>query len=207
MKNKTTLFIVGGLTLGVGFLIYYNWDWIQLNILGNTTKYSDSYGTEEDVVVFDNIQEAIVETDKPVTFASDYADEIEIHASATQDIPIQYAISNILAPSPQYDSATGDPLDDIAAVQVRWIDPGTYQFFFLQGDLSKINSPNAIVTTLGVQYDFGNGYVGPYLPIESPIISFPSSGLYPIRVSADVGSLQDGPGANVLIEFDLQVVI
>ena len=44
MKNKTTWIILGVATLGIAGVVYYNWDWIQKNLLGKATL-SKSHGT------------------------------------------------------------------------------------------------------------------------------------------------------------------
>jgi len=184
--SKTNTILLGVGTLGLGLVIYYNWDWINVNVLGNPTYgYSSSFGTETDIVVLDETQTSIVLTGKEAITQPD---------------------GGLISPNTNFDYVTGSQ-DSLINVQVSWVNPGTYQFFILKGNISSIDVEPAITQILEVYWNFGGENYGPYSGTTAPVITFPSTGIYPCSFSVIVGSPEEGGAASINGEYDLQVII
>lgn len=212
MKKNTTLIIVGVVTLGVGAVVYYNWEWIQKNLLGKV-GLSKAHGTVQ----------GIIEQGEGIAMGSVNTDADELVEEAASSTPnfdedgnmITAELDNLVFPSYEEDvwvktSWTG--------VQIHKVDSGTYQFVFTQQGVPdfSIDCSNQggsdtvpITSVANIRWKFGNTeYVGPYQPSERPVASFPETGIYEITVSFDIGNDTDGYECGFsTMKFDMQVVL
>ncbi len=209
MKNKTTWIVLSVATLGVAGVVYYNWDWIQKNLLGKATL-SKSHGTTMGIVELDEVQTGstntdannIEETGASQTNQTSYDDD----GNAYQDTSIVQANSLVF---PSYDTDVQVKGASVG-VQVHKVDSGVYQFIPQQyNNFQGMDTDLTIIDAINVNYKFGANvdYIGPYLMNEAPIGSFPASGIYPIEVNFGVGNSEEGVVAVNILKFDLQVIL
>ena len=209
MKNKTTWIVLGVATLGMAGIVYYNWDWIQKNLLGKI-GLSKSHGTTMGIVELDEVQTGstntdannIEETGTSQTNQTNYDDA----GNAFMDYSIVQANSLVF---PSFDTDVQVKGSSVG-VQVHKVDSGIYQFIPQQyNNFQGVDSELTLIDAINVNYKFGADVdsVGPYLMNEAPIGSFPASGIYPIEVWFGVGNSEDGVVAHFVLRFDLQVIL
>ena len=209
MKNKTTWIVLGVATLGVAGLVYYNWEWIQKNLLGKAIL-SKSHGTVMGLVQGGEVQTGstntdannIEETGGSQTNQTSYDDD----GNPYMDYSI-VQINSLVFPSYDTDVRV---MGASVSVQVHKVDSGIYQFIPQQHDTFQgINNDLTIIDAINVNYKFGADVdsVGPYLMNEFPIGSFPASGIYPIEVLFGLGNSEEGVVASLNLKFDLQVIL
>lgn len=209
MKNKTTWIVLSVATLGIAGVVYYNWDWIQKNLLGKTTL-SKSHGTVMGLVELDSVQTGSTDTD---------ANELEVAGtSQTNQTNIDedgnYFLDSTIVQTnslifPSYETDVQVKGTHVG-VQVHKVDSGVYQFIPQQyTNFQGLNTDLTIIDAINVSYKFGANVdtIGPYLLNEAPIGSFPASGIYPIEVNFGIGNSEEGAVAIMKIKFDLQVIL
>ena len=208
MKNKTTLIVLGVATLGIGAVVYYNWAWIEKNLMGKI-PLSDSHGTVMGVIELDGVQQGTIQTD---------ADNIEVEIGNGSNTYVEdddgeltldttvVTVNNLVFPTFETDVQVASTN---LAVQIHKVSPGMYQFVPMQiGDFAGIQTDLTVIDALSVGYKFGlQDSVGPYLLSEAPIASFPETGIYTIHVSFQIGSVEEGVQIGITMSFDMQVIL
>ena len=209
MKNKTTWIVLSVATLGIAGVVYYNWDWIQKNLLGKTTL-SKSHGTVMGLVELDSVQTGSTDTD---------ANELEeVPPSQTNQVNIDeegnyfldttiVTFNTLVFPSYETDVQVKGAH---VGVQVHQVDSGVYQFIPQQyTNFQGMDTDLTIIDAINVNYKFGANVdtIGPYLLNEAPIGTFPASGVYPIEVYFGIGNSEEGVVAQMRLLFDLQVIL
>ena len=209
MKNKTTWIVLSVATLGIAGVVYYNWEWIQKNLLGKTTL-SKSHGTTMGIVELDSVQTGSTNTDandlEEAGTSQTNQTNIDEDGNYFLDTSIVQA-NSLIFPSFQTDvQVKGTHV----GVQVHKVDSGIYQFIPQQyTNFQGMDTDLTIIDAINVYYKFGAnvGEVGPYLMMEAPIGSFPASGIYPIEVNFGIGNVEEGVVAMMILKFDLQVIL
>lgn len=209
MKNKTTWIVLGVATLGVAGLVYYNWDWIQKNLLGKAIL-SKSHGTTMGIVELDEVQTGSTNTDanniEEVGASQTNQTSVDADGNYFQDTSIVQS-NSLVFPDYQTDVRV---MGASLSVQVHKVDSGIYQFIPQQiGNFQEVDTDLTLIDAINVNYKFGANVdsVGPYLLNEAPIGSFPASGIYPTEVWFGVGNSEEGVLAYFVFKFDLQVIL
>jgi|21_taG_2_1085346.scaffolds.fasta_scaffold17934_3 hypothetical protein len=203
MKKNTTLIIVGVVTLGVGAVIYFNWEWINKNLLGKV-GLSKAHGTVQGIVdEGEGIATGSINTDANNLIEEETSDTENFDSEGNM---ITATLDNLVFPTYEEDVW----VKSVAiGCQIHKVDSGMYQFMFTQqAEFGFTFGDCPIIQAMKVSWKFGNtDWVGPYLPSERPVTSFPETGIYTIQMIIVVGNNTDGDCASMDMQFDMQVVL